>query len=194
MAASASPAALDNPSAATLPIATCRDELIAALQRHRVLVVLGETGSGKTTQLPQYLLDAALHLRASAKKETAKDKSAKGAAGAVAVSTAADTAEAAEGAVSDEPGNEKNPLFFPLPLFPFFDLQSASSVHVSIILIATLFIYKIICYYSELLFFFPFPSFPVTLFSSSSLLQRSAFPVTLFLRRLSLLFAAHPCF
>ncbi len=43
---------------AELPIAARREEIVAALARHRVLVVCGETGSGKTTQLPKMLLEA----------------------------------------------------------------------------------------------------------------------------------------
>ena len=43
---------------AELPITARRDEIVAALARHRVLVVCGETGSGKTTQLPKMLLEA----------------------------------------------------------------------------------------------------------------------------------------
>ena len=33
-------------------------EIIEAIQAHQVLVVAGETGSGKTTQLPRYCLEA----------------------------------------------------------------------------------------------------------------------------------------
>eukprot|EP00937_MAST-01D_sp_MAST-1D-sp2_P004361 g4361.t1 len=40
---------------ATLPIFAYRDELMAAVRDNQVLVVVGETGSGKTTQIPQYL-------------------------------------------------------------------------------------------------------------------------------------------
>lgn len=39
-----------------LPIAACRDKLVAAFNAHACLLVIGETGSGKTTQIPQYLL------------------------------------------------------------------------------------------------------------------------------------------
>uniref|UniRef100_A0A8C3UBR4 RNA helicase n=1 Tax=Catharus ustulatus TaxID=91951 RepID=A0A8C3UBR4_CATUS len=39
----------------SLPIFPFRDELVAAVNQHQVLVIEGETGSGKTTQIPQYL-------------------------------------------------------------------------------------------------------------------------------------------
>ena len=39
----------------TLPAFKYRDELLAAIREHQVLIVVGETGSGKTTQVPQYL-------------------------------------------------------------------------------------------------------------------------------------------
>lgn len=42
----------------TLPVYTMRDDLLQAIEEHQVLVVVGETGSGKTTQLPQFLVDA----------------------------------------------------------------------------------------------------------------------------------------
>ncbi|MBC9251582.1 ATP-dependent RNA helicase HrpA [Pseudomonas alcaligenes] len=40
-----------------LPIAAKRDEIKAALQKSQVLVIAGETGSGKTTQLPKICLE-----------------------------------------------------------------------------------------------------------------------------------------
>lgn len=40
-----------------LPIAAKRDEIKAALEKHQVVVVAGETGSGKTTQLPKICLE-----------------------------------------------------------------------------------------------------------------------------------------
>eukprot|EP01104_Vermistella_antarctica_P019886 TRINITY_DN811_c0_g3_i1.p1 TRINITY_DN811_c0_g3~~TRINITY_DN811_c0_g3_i1.p1 ORF type:complete len:1118 (-),score=403.09 TRINITY_DN811_c0_g3_i1:68-3421(-) len=43
---------------ASLPIFPYREELLAAIDRFQVLIVVGETGSGKTTQIPQYLHEA----------------------------------------------------------------------------------------------------------------------------------------
>ena len=42
----------------SLPIYQFRDEILTAIQEHQVLIVVAETGSGKTTQLPQYLHEA----------------------------------------------------------------------------------------------------------------------------------------
>ena len=39
----------------SLPIFLFREELLAAVAEHQVLIIVGETGSGKTTQIPQYL-------------------------------------------------------------------------------------------------------------------------------------------
>ncbi|GFP99044.1 putative pre-mRNA-splicing factor ATP-dependent RNA helicase dhx16 [Phtheirospermum japonicum] len=41
-----------------LPIHSYKDKLIEAINDHRVLIIVGETGSGKTTQIPQYLHEA----------------------------------------------------------------------------------------------------------------------------------------
>ena len=38
-----------------LPVYPYREDFLAALQDHQVLILVGETGSGKTTQIPQYL-------------------------------------------------------------------------------------------------------------------------------------------
>ncbi len=38
-----------------LPVFAYRDEFLAAVRDNKVLIVVGETGSGKTTQIPQYL-------------------------------------------------------------------------------------------------------------------------------------------
>ncbi|KAI3433652.1 hypothetical protein D9Q98_003461 [Chlorella vulgaris] len=43
-----------------LPVTEVRQQLIEALSCHDVVVVSGETGSGKTTQVPQYILEAAV--------------------------------------------------------------------------------------------------------------------------------------
>ncbi len=42
----------------TLPITAHREEIIKALKEQPVIVVAGETGSGKTTQLPKFCLEA----------------------------------------------------------------------------------------------------------------------------------------
>src|SRR5262249_5843136 len=42
---------------AQLPIAAKKAELLSLVDANRTLVVIGETGSGKTTQLPQFLYD-----------------------------------------------------------------------------------------------------------------------------------------
>jgi ATP-dependent helicase HrpA len=41
-----------------LPITARKDEILAALRSHQVVVIAGETGSGKTTQLPKMCLEA----------------------------------------------------------------------------------------------------------------------------------------
>jgi len=41
-----------------LPILERKDEIIAALKKHPVVVITGETGSGKTTQIPKFCIEA----------------------------------------------------------------------------------------------------------------------------------------
>src|SRR5207253_11124047 len=40
-----------------LPVSQRRDEIAAAIRDHQVVVIAGETGSGKTTQLPKICLE-----------------------------------------------------------------------------------------------------------------------------------------
>lgn len=40
-----------------LPVFTYRKELMDAIKEYQALIIVGETGSGKTTQLPQYLVE-----------------------------------------------------------------------------------------------------------------------------------------
>ena len=47
-----------------LPITARKDEIVAAIRAHQVVVIAGETGSGKTTQLPKMCLQAGLGIEA----------------------------------------------------------------------------------------------------------------------------------
>lgn len=51
------------PTYPDLPVSDRRDDIIAALREHQVVVIAGETGSGKTTQLPKICLAAGLGRR-----------------------------------------------------------------------------------------------------------------------------------
>ena len=42
---------------AELPVSQRKDEIAAAIRDHQVVIVAGETGSGKTTQLPKICLE-----------------------------------------------------------------------------------------------------------------------------------------
>lgn len=47
----------------SLPVAEKREDILAALREHQIVVVAGETGSGKTTQLPKLCLELGLGRR-----------------------------------------------------------------------------------------------------------------------------------
>lgn len=55
------PLAINYPDA--LPVSGKREEILQALKDHQVVVVAGETGSGKTTQLPKICLEAGLGVK-----------------------------------------------------------------------------------------------------------------------------------
>ena len=42
---------------AKLPITAYREEIMSTIESNSVVVIQGSTGSGKTTQVPQYILD-----------------------------------------------------------------------------------------------------------------------------------------
>ncbi|ALC39041.1 CG4901 [Drosophila busckii] len=41
-----------------LPVYHCRQRILKELEAHDTLLIMGETGSGKTTQIPQFLMQA----------------------------------------------------------------------------------------------------------------------------------------
>lgn len=47
-----------------LPITPRKDEIVAAIRAHQVVIIAGETGSGKTTQIPKMCLEAGLGIEA----------------------------------------------------------------------------------------------------------------------------------
>jgi ATP-dependent helicase HrpA len=47
----------------SLPVSARRDDILAALKANRVLILCGETGSGKTTQIPKMCLEAGVAVR-----------------------------------------------------------------------------------------------------------------------------------
>src|SRR3569832_1990369 len=49
---------------ANLPISPRAAEIVAAIRQHQVIVIAGETGSGKTTQIPKMCLEAGLGIEA----------------------------------------------------------------------------------------------------------------------------------
>ncbi|KAM9841116.1 3'-5' RNA helicase YTHDC2-like [Aulostomus maculatus] len=51
-----SPSELDS-FRCSLPVHECQEEMVKLIRENKVVLVLGETGSGKTTQIPQFLLD-----------------------------------------------------------------------------------------------------------------------------------------
>ncbi|GIM06180.1 hypothetical protein Vretimale_10573 [Volvox reticuliferus] len=65
-----------------LPAWAARDKLLQLLQEHRTLVLVGETGSGKTTQIPQFLLSARFGSRSRSRSSTAPGKPTSDKAGA----------------------------------------------------------------------------------------------------------------
>ena len=44
-----------------LPICAARSKIINQVQQNDSVIIISETGSGKTTQIPQYLLEAGIH-------------------------------------------------------------------------------------------------------------------------------------
>lgn len=60
-----------------LPVHDARAELLSLLGTHQVLVLVGETGSGKTTQVPQFLVDAGYRVACTQPRRVAATSVAK---------------------------------------------------------------------------------------------------------------------
>ncbi|KAG2496731.1 hypothetical protein HYH03_005143 [Edaphochlamys debaryana] len=61
-----------------LPAWAARDQLLSLLQQHRTLVLVGETGSGKTTQIPQFLVNARFGFGSGTGQTSVKPRAANG--------------------------------------------------------------------------------------------------------------------
>ncbi|KAJ1404833.1 P-loop containing nucleoside triphosphate hydrolase protein, partial [Ochromonadaceae sp. CCMP2298] len=44
----------------SLPVVAFKDSILEAVRTHQIVICIGETGSGKTTQIPQFLLDSGI--------------------------------------------------------------------------------------------------------------------------------------
>ena len=77
----------------SLPAAAARDALVAAISRFQVTLVVGATGSGKTTQVPQYILDDAILRGAGASVKMVVTQPRRVAATSVATRVAAERGE-----------------------------------------------------------------------------------------------------
>lgn len=40
-----------------LPVIDYKDEILEKIRNNQIVIIIGETGSGKTTQIPQFFLD-----------------------------------------------------------------------------------------------------------------------------------------
>ena len=54
-------------SAKSLPISKHKQQIIHKLDRNRVLIISGDTGCGKTTQVPKYILECGMHRKQDVK-------------------------------------------------------------------------------------------------------------------------------
>ena len=65
------------PKGRDLPVAQAKDELINSVIKHQTTIVMGETGSGKSTQLPKFLAEVFTSDEFKKKIEQSKGKISK---------------------------------------------------------------------------------------------------------------------
>lgn len=66
---------IDKEEQEPLPILAAREDILATLKAHQIVICIGETGSGKTTQLPIYLLNSGLFLDGEVEHDDGNEKS-----------------------------------------------------------------------------------------------------------------------
>ena len=64
----------NNGKGSDLPIFSHKNELVESVRKHQTTIVIGETGSGKSTQLPKFLAEAFTSVKCASDKEKGADK------------------------------------------------------------------------------------------------------------------------
>lgn len=100
----ASPTFLEQvrPVREALPAHAAREMVLASVRQHRVVLIAGETGCGKTTQVPQFLLDDAIEQGCGSMCSIVVTQPRRVSAMGVAARVAAERGESLDGAVSDD--------------------------------------------------------------------------------------------
>ncbi|WFD19312.1 RNA helicase [Malassezia caprae] len=100
----ASPTFLEQvrPVRESLPAHAAREMVLESVRTHRVVLIAGETGCGKTTQVPQFLLDDAIEQGCGSLCSIVVTQPRRVSAMGVAARVAAERGESLDGAVADD--------------------------------------------------------------------------------------------